>query len=209
MPLSGKTGYYNSISLHDLLFNTLLVFFILFTIAFLKMLQKQMDANIKAKAEFIIMHTWGGDRLDDVDTWLQDPTGEIVWFRQKETGLMHLDRDDLGIWNDTITLPDGRKIECKENQEIVTIRGIIAGEWTLNVHLYSRHKDPGPMPVSKVQVTMLNPVAQLIFSKEITFKKEWEEVTVCRFVMSNKGNIIALNELPKSLVSERLEVPGR
>jgi len=35
---------------------------------------------------------------------LQDPAGNVLHFRQKDVGLAHLDRDDLGKINDIITL---------------------------------------------------------------------------------------------------------
>ena len=69
--------------------------------------------------------------------WVRDPTGEVISFRGRDRGLMHLDRDDLGTSNDTITLSDGRQVVSDQNQEIVTIRGFIAGEWNVNIHYYA------------------------------------------------------------------------
>ena len=43
------------------------------------------------------------------------------------TGLMHLDRDDLGLGNDVIEVA-GKKVVNPVNQEIVSIRGIASGE---------------------------------------------------------------------------------
>ena len=50
---------------------------------------------------------------------------------------MHLDRDDLGDKNDKIYLPDGSMIKVPQNQELLTIRGIVPGEYVLNIHMYS------------------------------------------------------------------------
>jgi hypothetical protein len=147
--------YYNNTSFLDLLFNTLIGFVLLFIIAFLSINPKNKDADIKTKAEFVITVTWNVNSKDDVDTWLQDPAGNVLHFRQKDIGLAHLDRDDLGIINDSITLKDGRIIEYPHNQELTTIRGFVGGEWVLNVHMYNK-RDPDPTLV-EIRMDKLNP----------------------------------------------------
>ena len=49
---------------------------------------------------------------------------------------MHLDRDDRGNVNDTIDF-DGKTIDNPLNQEIVTIRVVVPGEYIVNVHYLS------------------------------------------------------------------------
>ena len=46
---------------------------------------------------------------DDIDLYVQDPTGKLVWYNQKEVGLMTLERDDRGDTND-FTLIERKKI---------------------------------------------------------------------------------------------------
>ena len=110
--------YYNNTSFLDLLFNTLVGFVLLFIIAFLSINPSNKDADIKTKAEFVITVTWNVNCKDDVDTWLQDPAGNVLHFKQKDIGLAHLDRDDLGIINDRITLQDGSVIEYPYNHSL-------------------------------------------------------------------------------------------
>ena len=178
--------YYNNTSFLDLLFNTLVGFVLLFVIAFLLINPSIKKADIKTKAEFVIAVTWNDNSQDDVDTWLQDPAGNVLHFRQKDVGLAHLDRDDLGKINDTITLDDGRRIEYTHNQELTTIRGFVTGEWVLNVHMYKK-RDSNPTLV-EVRIDKLNPKVQTLFYKKIVMKSKWEEVTVTRFVMTNQGD---------------------
>jgi hypothetical protein len=188
----------------DLLFNTLVGFVLLFIIAFLLINPSIKKADIKTKAEFVITVTWDDHSRDDVDTWLQDPTGNVLHFRQKDVGLAHLDRDDLGKVNDTITLDDGRRVEYTHNQELTTIRGFLTGEWVLNVHMYNK-RDVNPTLV-EVRIDKLNPKVQTIFYKKIVMNNRWEEVTVTRFVMTNQGDIISWDDLPKKLLM-RASVP--
>jgi hypothetical protein len=182
----------------DLLFNTLVGFVFLFIIAFLLINPSLKKADIKTKAEFVITVTWSDYSQDDVDTWLQDPAGNVLHFRQRDVGLAHLDRDDLGKLNDTITLDDGRRVEYPHNQELTTIRGFLTGEWVLNVHMYNK-RDANPILV-EVRIDKLNPKVETVFYKKIVMKSRWEEITVTRFVMTNQGDIINWDDLPKTLV---------
>jgi hypothetical protein len=190
--------YYNNTSFLDLLFNTLVGFVFLFIIAFLLINPSIKKADIKTKAEFVITVTWSDDSKDDVDTWLQDPAGNVLHFRQRDVGLAHLDRDDRGKVNDTITLDDGHRVEYSHNQELTTIRGFLTGEWVLNVHMYSK-RDENPILV-EVRIDKLNPKVETVFYKKIMMKSRWEEITVTRFVMTNQGDIINWDDLPKTLV---------
>jgi hypothetical protein len=190
--------YYNNTSFLDLLFNTLVGFVFLFIIAFLLINPNIKKGDIETKAEFVITVTWSDHSQDDVDTWLQDPVGNILHFRQKDIGMAHLDRDDLGKVNDVITLEDGSRIEYPHNQELTTIRGFVPGEWVLNVHMYSK-RDANPTLV-EVRIDKLNPKVETVFYKKIMMKNKWEEVTVTRFVMTNQGDIINWDDLPKKLL---------
>jgi len=190
--------YYNQTSMLDLLFNTLVGFVFLFVMAFLLINPITEKHNVRTNAEYIISLTWPDDNKNDIDVWLEDPAGHLLWFRAKDVGLMHLDRDDLGWDSDKITLADGSEISYDHNQEIVTIRGFIPGEWTLNVHWY-KEKCKKKAEVL-VQFSKLNPSVKLLLSKRITFKEEWEEITVSRFTMSRKGDITNWDTLPKKLV---------
>ena len=192
--------YYNNTSFLDLLFNTLVGFVLLFIISFLLINPSLKKADIKTKAEFMITVTWSDNSRDDVDTWLQDPAGNVVHFRQRDIGMAHLDRDDLGAVNDTIKLKDGRTIKYAHNQELTTIRGFITGEWVLNVHMYKK-RDPFPTPV-EVRIDKLNPKVQTILYKKIVMNQTWEEVTVARFVMTSQGDIIDWDDLPKNLLQQ-------
>jgi hypothetical protein len=199
-----RRTYYNNTSFLDILFSTLVGFVLLFIMAFLLINPIAKNADIKTKAEFVIMVTWNDTSQDDVDTWLQDPAGNTLYFRQRDIGLVHLDRDDLGRVNDTITLPDGRTIEYVYNQELTTIRGFITGEWVLNIHMYKK-RDPAPTMV-EVRIDKLNPKIQTLFYKKINIETEWEEITLTRFEMSGRGDIISWDDLPKSLIKNKGEL---
>lgn len=200
-----KRSYGSITSFLDLLFNLLLGFIFLFIMAFLLMAPVKKKADITTKAEYIITLTWDANSKDDIDLWIQDPLGEIIFFREKEKGFTHLDRDDLGAYNDTLIMPNGTKVILKLNQELGTIRGFIPGEWVINIHMYKK-RDDIPTEV-EVVIQKINPIVTRIVYKKYTMETHWEEITVARLTMAANGEIIGMeDELPKSLVAEKLDM---
>jgi len=188
-----------STPLLDLLFNMLLIFFVFWVITMVN-IQEEKAKSITTKAEFVITVTWPLNDSNDVDTWLQDPMGNTAFFRNKQRAMMHLDRDDLGSANDSFSLPDGTLVVYPYNQEIMTIRGIIPGEWILNIHLYRKNQSKTPTIVN-VKMEKLNPSVRTIILKDIVLEEQWDEVTVSRFEMIGSGKIIGFDDTFKQLVN--------
>src|SRR6201985_2382299 len=116
-----------------MLFKALQVIAFLFFIALLAISPDSKDGKIDSKAEFLITMDWPDNHPDDMDIFVQDPLGHIVWYRRREGGFMVLDRDDRGGLNDFVDV-NGQKVPSATRQEVVTIRGVIAGEYTVNVY---------------------------------------------------------------------------
>ena len=95
----------------------------MFFISFALIQKPLEDGNIESKAEFIISVEWDDYHPDDVDLIVEDPKGNVVYFQNKEDGLMHLDRDDRGNLADNISLK-GEVVSSPINQETVTVRGL-------------------------------------------------------------------------------------
>jgi len=182
----------------DLLFNTLLGVVLMFVLAYISINPKAKTGVIDAKAEFIITTTWPDNNPNDIDTWVQDPSGQLIWFRSREAGMMHLDRDDRGLANDVIVV-DGKQIVNPLNQEVVTLRGFAPGEYTVNVHYYES-KNQAPVPVT-VSVVKVNPRAEVVFHGGVTLERPAEEATLVRFTVGADGSVSDVNTLPKTLVS--------
>ena len=183
---------------YDMLFNMLIAFVFCFIIALLAMNPKALKAgDVPAKAEFMITVSWPDMNPNDVDTWVQDPTGRLVWFRNREAGLMHLDRDDRGLTNDTIIV-NGRQVINPLNQEVVTIRGFAPGEYVVNAHYYES-KDKLPVDVS-VAVVKVNPQAEIVYTGTQQIPAKGDERTLVRFSIDEGGNVIDLNTRPLTIV---------
>lgn len=185
---------------YDMLFNMLIAFVFCFIVALLAMNPKALKAgDIPSKAEYIVNVSWPDMNPDDIDTWVQDPAGNLVWFRAREAGLMHLDRDDRGMQGDVIIV-DGKQISNPLNQEVITIRGIEPGEFVVNVH-YFESKDDKPVEVT-VSIIKVNPRAEVVFYGNVTLARKGDEATVARFTVLPDGTVSNINTLPKSLVQK-------
>ena len=190
--------YYSNLPFVDLLFNVLIGFVFLFIVSFLLINPIAKRADIEVKAEFLITVMWPDNLEDDVDTYVEDPAGNLVWFRSREPGLMHLDRDDLGKRNDEVTTAAGT-ILFPENREIVTLRGIVPGEYVVNVHMYFKVGQE-PVPVT-IQIDKINPYS-VVLRETIELESKGDEATVARFSVKSNGDVIDVNKLPKKLVEE-------
>jgi len=192
--------------MYDMLFNMLIAFVFCFIIAFISINPKaEKNGDIPAKAEFIITLSWPDNDPNDLDLWTQGPSGEVVWFRNREAGLMHLDRDDRGSSNNTI-LVNGKKVVNPLRQEVTTIRSIVPGEYVANVHYYeTKDLDPSePKSGQPVEATLtvikVNPKAEVVFYGQATLEGRGKESTLVRFTVEPNGSVTYVNTIPKSLV---------
>ena len=168
--------YGSNLSFNDVLFNALLGFVVLFVLALLLINPITKKSDIPAKAEVLIILEWDSEASDDIDIWVQGPMmGAPISFQNKHSGSMHLDRDDLGRSSDVLMV-DGEKIIIKINREVVTMRGIVKGDYYINIHAYHKNKETGPTKYT-VTVIDVNP---------------YKEVYVMQGELHNRGDIVKL-----------------
>lgn len=182
----------------DLLFNALLGFTFLFLVAIMFMNPEAKSGIIDPKAEYILTITWEDFSPDDIDVWIEDPEGRLLYFRNPEVGLLHLDRDDRGMVNDTINVAGEEKANPL-NQEVVTLRGVIQGEYIVNLHYYASETQK-PVDVN-VNLQKVNPKLKVEYYDTVTLEEEGTEKTAFRFRIDKDGDVKGINFLPKQLVS--------
>ena len=169
----------------DLLFNTLLGFTFLFFITVLFINPISKIGNVNMKAEYIVTVDWKDSLPDDIDLWVKDPNGEIVSYLKKDAGWLHLDRDDQGIVNDKVII-DGKETIYPINREVVTLRGIIPGNYTVNLYMYD-NKSLEPVN-AKITIEKVNPTLKLVFFDNVILKSKDTELTVVKFRLDSSGN---------------------
>ena len=204
--MDSDARFKSSLGFIDLLFNILLGFAFLFIIAFLLIKPEAKKKDFDRRAEFVIILEWDHDAPDDLDLYVQDPTNDKVSFRLPIANFMHLDKDDLGKRNDTIINADGSTSTVMINREVVTIRGIMAGEYIINAHYYStrvyngsqlepdertvdyRSKPQKALTV-KIELHKVTPY-KILWAGEKKFTHRGQEETFLRFRLDADGNII-------------------
>ena len=195
-------GGYRTDPFVDLLFNALLGFTLLFFVTLVYFNPEARQGKVNLKAEYIISVTWPEDRTDDIDLWVRDPLGKVVSYIEKDAGWLHLDRDDQGSVNDTVVI-EGKEVIFPINQELVTLRGLIDGEYTVNLYYYEK-RDLDPVDIL-VKIERINPSVETVFVKKVTMSRVDEEITVVRFTPTRDGRIINVNNRPLRLTPYLLD----
>ena len=189
-----KSKYKSTIGFTDMLFNILLGFAFLFIVAFLLIKPEAKKEDFNRRAEFVVVMEWDNDASGDIDLYVEDPTGKQVSFRYHNHNFMHLDKDDLGAMNDTVVNADGTITTIRINREVVTIRGIIKGEYTVNGHYYSARtydkiNPKKPVVTVRVELHKANPYS-IMWVGEKEFNHRGQEETFLRFRLDKDGRIL-------------------
>ena len=166
-----SSRYGSNLSFNDVLFNVLLGFVVLFVLALLLINPITKKSDIPAKAEILIILEWDDMASDDIDMWVQGPSGAPISFQNKTNGVMHLDRDDLGRTSDFMFV-DGERIQITLNREVVSMRGIAPGDYYINIHVYNKKGNSEP---TKYTITLLdvNPYKEVyVMQGELTARGE-------------------------------------
>lgn len=180
--------YKSTIGFIDILFNVLLGFAFLFIVAFILISPAQKEEDFERKAEFIAVLEWDAEVKDDIDLYVRDPSKNTCSFRQPVAGFMHLDKDDLGQRND-MTLVNGEVRQIMLNREVITIRGIIAGWYTINAHFYSDYNKIIKNPITtQLSLYKVNPYSR-VYEGEKKVTNRGDEVTFIRFKVNDRGEV--------------------
>ncbi|MET0705620.1 MAG: hypothetical protein ABWY64_11715 [Tardiphaga sp.] len=180
-----------------MLFKALQVIAFLFFIALLAIKTKEDEGKVDPKLEFLITVSWPDKHPDDIDMFVRDPLGNMVWYRRREAGFLVIDRDDRGGLNDFIMV-NGQKVASPIRQEIVSMRGIVPGEYTVNVYHFAALTGK-PVPVT-VKVEKLNPKVQVVHYDTVELDHGGEEKTAVRFILDKAGAVTEVNHDQTSLV---------
>ena len=146
----------------------------------------------------VIVEVRWPDELDaDVDLWVQAPGDIPVGYANKGGAVFNLLRDDLGERADATGL----------NYETSYSRGILPGEYTVNLHLYRNTSKTFPVPVTVVTSVKrdVDGSAKQLLASRVELTREGEEMTVYRFQLTDAGRLVAgsVHNLYKVLRSAR------
>lgn len=155
------------------------------------------DEGTPAPGNVIVEISWPDTVDADVDLWVQAPGDVPVGYSNKGGLIFNLLRDDLGGQSDVTDV----------NYEVSYSRGIAAGEYTVNVHLYRDMTGQLPLPVA-VAVSV-KPSAQVaakrILHTKLLLQHQGQELTAFRFSLNEDGKLVpgSVHDLPKALRSKK------
>lgn len=140
------------------------------------------DAEAEPPGNVIAHITWP-EGNNDVDMWVTGPEEmQPVGYSNKGGLLWNLLRDDLGNSPDATSL----------NYENAFTRGIVAGEYIVNVHCYRCPITPVPVQV-EVSVKTENgnkSSMKILATTSVTLGIEGEEQTALRFRLTPEGELV-------------------
>ena len=201
-----KNKYKSTIGFTDLLFNLLVGFVYLFIIAFILINPIQKKQDVPKKAEFMVVIEWPYKFNDDIDLWVKSPDGKTVSFVKKEAGIMNLEKDDLGVANDSTVDEYGQRKVIYINREVITIRGILAGQYQVAAHVYSmRPKNDTLKDIPQVirfKLIKINPYKEQIILEKF-YNMRGQVISLAKFWVDEDGKFVKYNTLENNIVTRR------
>ena len=140
------------------------------------------EDDTKPPGNVIVEIHWPDDLDTDVDLWVEAPGDVPVGYSNKGGQIFNLLRDDLGWRADATGL----------NYEVSYSRGIPAGEYTVNIHLYRNAARSYPVPVTVVTSVKrtAEESARQVLASDVELRREGEELTVYRFKLDQEGGLV-------------------
>ena len=143
------------------------------------------EINAVPPGNVIVEITWPSDLNTDVDLWVQAPRDVPVGYSNKGGVIFNLLRDDLGHYMDPTMI----------NHEVAYTRGIVPGEYVVNVHGY-RFDQNKPPPVEVHAVVSIKqdrpegPFIAPVLGTTAQLDYRGQEITVFRFRLDEDGRIV-------------------
>jgi len=173
-----------------------LVGFIAMVVLMLPHLSKSEDQTEEQEApgSVVIEIHWPGQMAADVDLWVQAPNDIPVGFFNQNGVHFNLLRDDLGVEGDA----------SGKNYEISYSRGIVAGEYIVNVHQYGPLDGGVKVPVNViVSVRQQYDSLRQILDTNLELYRRNQEETAFRFRLTDTGELVegSVTTLRKRLIT--------
>jgi len=175
----------------DLLFNLLLSFVVLFVLAFWMVTKKKDDEQAKNANNILITMRWKAN--NDMDLWLKLPDGRHVGYNKRDEPPAHLDVDVVN-WRKYHN-PDGSEYVIKDNEEIITIRSILEGEYIVNVHYFNPQQvEPGTDTEVEILIQDVKKKNMLYAGKQIISVPR-SETHFVKFTVEKRGKGYTVNQV--------------
>ena len=161
---------------------------------------KQAKGTVVDPSYLLATIEWDSKSNSDVDLYMKTPTGQIVYFKNKDIGVATLDKDDMGATLNRVETEAG-VYQNDHRREVISLKAPVPGRYTINVEMYRK---AGVLPDTvKAQVLGLAPYKELI-EEEFQMTETNQEHTVINFEIDSTGHIVSSDKAQVSLMSEVL-----
>lgn len=202
-----KQKFKSNTAFTDMLFLMLSGVTVLWVLSFILINPISKTQDVESHAKYLLTMDWADESKDDIDMWLRNPDGTIIYYGRKDHGGATLERDDLGISSDCVMDTETGEPRCVElNREVIAISNPQVGEYQLQFRVYNKfhqYADGNPVRMELIEV---NPY-KILFSKKYTYERVKQRVSVIRFTIGSDGKIESYNEVESDF--DRAPVPVR
>lgn len=196
----------SSTAFTDLLFLMLCGVTTLFVLSFLLINPISKTEDVPSPAQYLITMEYDKESDDDLDIWIQSPSGKIVYYGSRGNGFINLERDDLGRTSDCITTKNGVSKCIRINREVITLRGTEEGEYKVQMRVYSQKlNSPTGNPVH-FEVLGVNPY-EVLWTRDLEYEQTNQRISVVRFTVED-GDVVSFSELDFSFDLRRSTPSG-
>lgn len=190
----------------DFLFLMVLTFLVLLALLIYYLNPKAEETekgDIVPPGNVIVGIVWPDSKNSDVDLWVRAPGDVPVGWSNLNGVIFNLLRDDLGEAGDAAGI----------NYENAFSRGIVPGEYVINVQWFADYSGSSKMPVTvvvsvKKSLTASDGASEAqitqILKTDIELRYVGEEITATRFELTDDGKLVpgSINALFKPLVTK-------
>ena len=143
---------------------------------------KQESDEHRSPGNVVVEIHWPNELPVDVDLWVQAPNDVPVGFFNQGSENFNLLRDDLGTEGDATNL----------NYEVSYSRGIKAGEYIVNVHMYGPVPSGITVPVHVVvSVRQKYDTLRQVLETTVDLQRRNQEETAFRFKLTGTGELVS------------------
>lgn len=180
--------YSSNLAFVDLLFNLLVGFTSLFVIAFMMINPISKTGEMTPPIKMFVEIEWPEDLNTDIDLFVRGPDGRLVYYANKDSGYITLERDDLGWGSDTYEI-NGQEVTVHRNYEVANFSELPPGEYVIAVFYFSTE---GPAIDVPVNVRTVSP-HRVVYEGALENLTPRTERTVVSFTVDEHGNVADLN----------------
>jgi hypothetical protein len=151
---------------------------------------KARSARIDTHGAYAVVLEWPRLSKDDLDLYVQDPSGKVAWYGRRDEQSLQLEHDDLGAGT-------GTSYGVGPNYERTILRAADPGTYAAVVHEYCKAV-PGPVSAT-VELWQLGTEQRPVTVRRLVLTRQGDVQTAFRWTIDAAGKVVSTDRLPVNL----------